>query len=190
MSIFVSWLHDQPVALTDLFRPPPSYLRHLGKARQGPLTRIAAKQPEGYPKAAITRGEEAAVKVEKTDKGNVYSDVLVYRGDVRHRHSVPGSIIRMTTEKNGVGRPPWLNRRRDRLERTLIGLLKHGTEQRTVAAMAAQATERFVKAYNALRPVLYAEAVKIYGSQRKAAAVLGLNLSTFQRRLKKELAAA
>lgn len=183
MSIFVSWLHDQPVALTDLFRPPPSYLRHLGKARQGPLTRIAAKQPEGYPKAAITRGEEAAVKVEKTDKGNVYSNVLVYRGDVRHRHSVPGSIIRMTTEKNGVGRPPRVN-----LRRQIMTLPVEDTGAQ-VRRMAAQATERFVKAYNALRPVLYMEAVKIYGSQRKAAAVLGLNLSTFQRRLKKEHAA-
>lgn len=161
MSIFVSWLHDQPVALTDLFRPPPSYLRHLGKARQGPLTRIAAKQPEGYPKAAITRGEEAAVKVEKTDKGNVYSDVLVYRGDVRPRHSVPGSIIRMTTEKNGVGRPPRVNLRRQIMTLPPVPI-----------------------------ELSLTDAVKRYGGQRKAATVLGLNLSTFQRRLKKEQAAA
>ena len=99
--------------------------------------------------------------------GNI---IRIYRSsehvDADRRKNYTGADLREITAQKGVGRPPML-----------LGWAK----------APVGAVENVTQAITTSFPMSLA--IQAYGSQRAAAKALGLNLSTFQRRLAKERAA-
>lgn len=111
------------------------------------------------------------------------------------RHKYDGKALRALRAEKGVGRPDFLQSLAHKLFGRPLRLVAHTANEDN--AVGPQMSSELVTVHKAPSDAEWAErrarmplsfALTDHGSQRAAARALGLNLSTFQRRLAKEAA--
>jgi hypothetical protein len=133
--------------------------------------------------------DEAGKPMFHTVRDKLGDIIRVYRASpipLRLRSKYTGEQLRAIREKNGVGRPPSPYGKSPAMAALpAMRAVNALPMKERAAASAAFVRDRLAEQ---IASVDYSSALQQHGSQRAAARALGLNLSTFQRRLAKEQA--